>query len=422
MKKYALFFVCLCCSWSLQAQVGIGTTTPSAMLDIKASDQVNPANTDGLLIPKIDEFPSVVPTAASDGMLVFASGLGSVSKGFYYWNSLTGSWVDLSGGIAQWTASGADIERQSGNVYIGNTNSTNNDLYISDRIIDWDNSGYFLDPGSVSVMNELQLDEGSEGDPSIYFNTADSGFFSGADDEISYTANGTEAVRFEADGRVSFLDTTEANGTPGTGVIEIGGTLRLDGNEIITNDNVTLFLQNNNNADVRIDNSTLVVDASEDFVGIGLVNPHFTLDVDGPVMLQDTSTPTPLSGHSGIYSNFGELFAIDQSGNSTVISPHRFSLIDASDPMAWSFYSRNETIGQQINVDMFKVVSLVEQLTGVVLIHKADLDGDPISLANPSAKSTVEKINKLEAENSALKLQLEAQEIRLRRIERLLER
>ncbi|MBK8600832.1 MAG: hypothetical protein IPN80_10060 [Flavobacterium sp.] len=46
------------------AQVGVNTVTPNAMLDIKASNQATPANTDGILIPKIDAFPAINPTAA----------------------------------------------------------------------------------------------------------------------------------------------------------------------------------------------------------------------------------------------------------------------------------------------------------------------------------------------------------------------
>lgn len=44
------------------SQVGIGTTTPNAQLEIQSSNQATPANTDGILIPKMDEFPLVNPS------------------------------------------------------------------------------------------------------------------------------------------------------------------------------------------------------------------------------------------------------------------------------------------------------------------------------------------------------------------------
>ena len=67
-----------------QAQVGIGTVTPNATLDIKATNQATPANNDGILIPKIDEFPTTAPTAAQDGMMVYVTGAGTPAKGFYF--------------------------------------------------------------------------------------------------------------------------------------------------------------------------------------------------------------------------------------------------------------------------------------------------------------------------------------------------
>ena len=420
MKRIALFFAGLLCCTCVLGQVGIGTTSPSAQLDIRSTNQVSPANTDGLLIPKIDEFPAIDPSAAGDGLLVYATGNGTVSKGFYYWNNLSGSWVALATGVAEWTSTGTDIERQSGNVYIGDNNGTNNDLYISDRVIDWDNPAYYLDPSSISQINEIQFDDGSAGDPSMRFAEGNTGFFSPASDEVSYSANGVESVRIDSGGRVEFLDTTEANQTPGTGVIEVAGSLRIDGNEIVTNSTTTLFLQNGNEGDVRMDTSTLIVDASEDFVGIGLVNPHFTLDVDGPVMLEDTTAPTALAGHSGIYSSFGELFSIDDSGNSTVISPHHFGLMKPSDPMAWSFYSRNERIGEQINVDMFRVVWLVEQLSGETLIYKADLNGNPVQSEHEEI-SLSEKVKKLQSDKVDLQQELEVQKLRISELERKIE-
>ena len=75
------------------AQVGIGTTNPNASLDIRSSNEVTPANTDGLLIPKVEEFPAINPTVLQDSMLVFATGAGSVAKGYYSWDNASTSWV-----------------------------------------------------------------------------------------------------------------------------------------------------------------------------------------------------------------------------------------------------------------------------------------------------------------------------------------
>ncbi len=95
MKPFIFLF--LIASNLLQAQVGINTTTPNALLEIKTSNPLNPNPTDGLLIPKIDEYPTINPTVGQDGMLVFATGAGTVSKGFYYWDNGTTSWVRARG-------------------------------------------------------------------------------------------------------------------------------------------------------------------------------------------------------------------------------------------------------------------------------------------------------------------------------------
>lgn len=73
----------------LYAQVGIGNTAPKSILDIQASDQATPSNTDGLLIPRVDAFPLTDPGADQDGMLIF---LTTDSK-FYYWKNSIPAWV-----------------------------------------------------------------------------------------------------------------------------------------------------------------------------------------------------------------------------------------------------------------------------------------------------------------------------------------
>jgi len=82
---------------TMQAQVGIGTTNPNALLDIRSSNQVAPTNSDGILIPKVDEFPATNPTAVQDGLLLYISGNGTPTKGFYYWNQVILSWVSVTG-------------------------------------------------------------------------------------------------------------------------------------------------------------------------------------------------------------------------------------------------------------------------------------------------------------------------------------
>jgi len=79
------------------AQVGIGTTAPNATLDIRSSNQATPIAEDGILIPKIDDFPTpTTPGAAQTGMLVYVTGAGAPAKGFYYWDNSIPAWVPIT--------------------------------------------------------------------------------------------------------------------------------------------------------------------------------------------------------------------------------------------------------------------------------------------------------------------------------------
>jgi len=93
MKKITLLSILLCSSLLSNAQVGIGNTDPKAQLDISAGN--SPSEKDGILIPRLAEFPTGV-TADQDGMLVFMTGGGTPYKGFYYYDNNTSNWAPLT--------------------------------------------------------------------------------------------------------------------------------------------------------------------------------------------------------------------------------------------------------------------------------------------------------------------------------------
>ena len=98
MKKFILFSLVAFFCHSLFSQVGIGNTDPKSTLDIRATNIATPSNTDGILIPRVDEFPATNPTVDQDGMMVFATGNGTPNKGFYYWDNGSTSWIAISSG------------------------------------------------------------------------------------------------------------------------------------------------------------------------------------------------------------------------------------------------------------------------------------------------------------------------------------
>ena len=90
---YALLIMC----FSAAAQVGIGNSNPKAQLDISATNSNDPAVIDGILIPRIEKFPTSNPGTEQHGMLVFLNqNVTGFNSGFYYWNSIENKWKSLA--------------------------------------------------------------------------------------------------------------------------------------------------------------------------------------------------------------------------------------------------------------------------------------------------------------------------------------
>ena len=148
MKVKKLFFVACNLFGVLSfAQVGINTTTPNALLDIRATSATTPTNTDGLLIPKIDVFPATNPTADQQGMLVYlTTTVGTNTPGFYYWDNPTTTWIGLGKDVKAWQLNGntvngttdfmgstndADVIFKRNNIQSGKISTTNTSLGVN---------------------------------------------------------------------------------------------------------------------------------------------------------------------------------------------------------------------------------------------------------------------------------------------------
>lgn len=96
LSQFLFFAFILFNSTQLNAQVGINNTDPKASLDISASNPSSPTNTDGMLVPRVSDFPSSAPTADQNGMLIYlTTTVGLNTPGFYYWNQTTTSWLKV---------------------------------------------------------------------------------------------------------------------------------------------------------------------------------------------------------------------------------------------------------------------------------------------------------------------------------------
>ncbi len=169
--KYILFILLSFVALMSNAQVGINTTAPNAQLEIKSSDQANPTITDGLIIPKIDIFPSTNPTAAQQGMMVYLTTTSGVNfPGFYYWDNKalpSPNWVAIGNGssssfthyigelygggivVAVWKESG--VEKGLIASLVNMKTSSNNEL------IGWSGTVNALVPlpGATSLVNGM---------------------------------------------------------------------------------------------------------------------------------------------------------------------------------------------------------------------------------------------------------------------------
>ncbi len=152
MNKNLFFLFLFFSSMIVHTQVGINTTLPNAQLDIRSTNQAAPANTDGILIPKVDAFPAANPTAAQQGMLVYLTTTsGSDLPGFYYWDNATVDWIPIgNNNSTNWRLNGNAI---TGTEFLGSTTNfplqfrVNN---IRSGLLDIQNDNYVLGENALS--------------------------------------------------------------------------------------------------------------------------------------------------------------------------------------------------------------------------------------------------------------------------------
>lgn len=205
MKKY-LFYVVSLASFSIFAQVGIGTITPNASLDIQSSNVSAPSNTDGLLIPKIDEFPASSPGAAQDGMMVYATGNGSVTKGFYYWDQIATAWTPAGGAKNINELADGRTDPDGGSLFLGVDSGSNDDQTFNSNI------GIGINTLEANTSGEINIAIGRN---TLWNN--DGGSYNTAVGGYSMLLNTTGVYN------VAFGNAALQNNVTGAGNVAIGG-------------------------------------------------------------------------------------------------------------------------------------------------------------------------------------------------------
>jgi hypothetical protein len=147
--RYNVFLVVFLLGFFAYSQVGIGTSSPQSQLDIVSSSAANPTIIDGLLIPRIEKFPSVNPGLNQHAMLVYLSkSTGQNLTGFYFWNASDIKWETISG-------------NSFGNFYKPGTNINPNN--ITDNMYRTGNIGI----GTEVITAKLQIALNSQTDIAI---------------------------------------------------------------------------------------------------------------------------------------------------------------------------------------------------------------------------------------------------------------
>ena len=147
--------------------VGLGTSTPNAALDVTSSDS-------GILIPRLfltgyNTFINGGTASTTDNsMLVYntntATNTGLGGSGYYYWDGgALGKWYRMNENIAPWKSNSNggqyainDFASNNGIIY-ANLTGTNTNITPDVDVANWRN----LDTPFASVTNELLFDDGS---------------------------------------------------------------------------------------------------------------------------------------------------------------------------------------------------------------------------------------------------------------------
>lgn len=234
------------------AQVGVNTTTPQAILDVTPSNAVTPSNTDGILIPRINNFPAANPTVAQQSMLVYLSvdrtnvningTPQDYNAGFYYWDNTIPNWVPVASDSG-WKITGNN-NVTSGTHFIGTTNNQEVDFRVNNKFI-----------GRLTELGQFELEAD---DMSVFI-----GFEAGeAYDPVNTAAEhntflGYQAGRATNSGRdntamgtLSLTNNTSGNFNTGVGDETLENNTTGEQNTAVGNDGLRQNTSGNNNSSV----------------------------------------------------------------------------------------------------------------------------------------------------------------------------
>jgi hypothetical protein len=317
-------------------RVGIGTTGPAARLETKGSGYTYAGIGNG--------------TTRISG-----TGTGQILEMAIDANTLNASWIQSS---AHGGADGLLLNPYGGNVGIGTTDPGAYKLHVDGGMI-----------AQTYTTGDILFRATDEG-PDIWRLFEDS--------TSLYTQSLTTGQT---------VLTIKDNGNVGIGTITPGAKLEINGSG-----NHLKFTGNTTDAGMFLSVSTLyiadwatgakglLINVSSGNVGIGAAAPT---GGGTPALALAQASANPINigiNTAGLIAkdNGGtcELYAWDEAGNVTQISPHSAGLLDdlpLSYELPFVFHSENKYLGRAICVDMFGALRAVEQLSGKKFITLEDV-------------------------------------------------
>ena|SRR5690554_6201102 len=141
MKKiiFIMFFLSLTSLYS--QNMGVNTETPKATLHVEPTDKNSPTGADGIIIPRMADYPG---DGIVKGQLIYLINHPTDQSGFYYWDGEEWVWLinhyERTIDVATYVASGT-----------GYTGSGNNRVVNFSRIDAFDTTGFSVSGNSITV-------------------------------------------------------------------------------------------------------------------------------------------------------------------------------------------------------------------------------------------------------------------------------